>query len=226
MQQFDLIIVGGGLAGASLAVALRDTPLRIALVEHQPPQRPAGWDARVYAISPANAAFLERIGAWRHLDALRMAPIRGMQVFGDAGGRLGFFRLRHRRRGTRLDRRIVADGLRILGERQAAGKPDAVLPGPARVPGFLAGCGHPWPRRWQRAVGPPAGRCRRARLVGAPGGRAGGGQHAVRGKGCRGQPGDGTAASPDRLAVVPRRWRAGLAATAGEPYLDRVVHCR
>ena len=35
MQQFDLIIVGGGLAGASLAVALRDTRLRIALVEHQ-----------------------------------------------------------------------------------------------------------------------------------------------------------------------------------------------
>ena len=30
MQQFDLIIVGGGLAGASLAIALRDTPLRVA----------------------------------------------------------------------------------------------------------------------------------------------------------------------------------------------------
>ena len=33
MQQFDLIIVGGGLAGASLAVALRESRLRIALVE-------------------------------------------------------------------------------------------------------------------------------------------------------------------------------------------------
>jgi 2-polyprenyl-6-methoxyphenol hydroxylase-like FAD-dependent oxidoreductase len=37
MQQFDLIIVGGGLAGASLALALRNTRLRIALVESQPP---------------------------------------------------------------------------------------------------------------------------------------------------------------------------------------------
>ena len=90
MQQFDLIIVGGGLAGASLAVALRDTPLRIALVEHQPPRRPDGWDARVYAISPANAAFLERIGAWRHLDGERISPIRAMDVRGDAGGRLAF----------------------------------------------------------------------------------------------------------------------------------------
>jgi len=90
MQHFDLIIVGGGLAGASLAVALRDSRLRIALVEHQPPARPAGWDARIYAISPANVDFLEAIGAWRHLDAARMAPIRGMQIFGDAGGRLDF----------------------------------------------------------------------------------------------------------------------------------------
>ena len=90
MQQFDLIIVGGGLAGASLALALRDTRLRIALVEGLAPHRPEGWDARIYAISPANVVFLESIGAWRHLDASRMAPIRAMQVSGDAGGRLDF----------------------------------------------------------------------------------------------------------------------------------------
>ena len=90
MQKFDLIIVGGGLAGASLAIALRDTPLRIALVEHQPPSRPAGWDARVYAISPANMAFLDRIGARKHLDADRISQIRGMDVRGDAGGRVVF----------------------------------------------------------------------------------------------------------------------------------------
>lgn len=90
MQHFDLIIVGGGLAGASLALALRDSRLRIALVESRPPVVPAGWDARIYAISPANVAFLEALGAWKHLDRQRMAPIRHMQVFGDAGGRLDF----------------------------------------------------------------------------------------------------------------------------------------
>ena len=90
MQQFDLIIVGGGLAGASLALALRNTRLRIALVEHQPPRRPEGWDARIYAISPTNVEFLESIGVWRHLDAQRTAPIRAMEIFGDAGGRLEF----------------------------------------------------------------------------------------------------------------------------------------
>jgi ubiquinone biosynthesis UbiH/UbiF/VisC/COQ6 family hydroxylase len=90
MQHFDLIIVGGGLAGASLALALRDSRLRIALVESRPPVRPDGWDARIYALSPANVAFLEALGAWKHLDTQRLAPIRHMQIFGDAGGRLNF----------------------------------------------------------------------------------------------------------------------------------------
>lgn len=90
MQQFDLIIVGGGLAGASLALALRNSRLRIALVENEAPRTPEGWDARIYAISPANVAFLESIGAWQHLNAARIEPIRAMQIAGDAGGRLDF----------------------------------------------------------------------------------------------------------------------------------------
>lgn len=90
MQSFDLVIVGGGLAGASLAVALRNSRLKIALVENQPPRRPDGWDARIYAVSPANAAFLESIGVWKHLDRERLAPVRAMEIFGDAGGHLGF----------------------------------------------------------------------------------------------------------------------------------------
>jgi ubiquinone biosynthesis UbiH/UbiF/VisC/COQ6 family hydroxylase len=90
MQEFDLIIVGGGLAGTSLALALRDSRLRIALVESHSPARSADWDSRIYAISPASAGFLDQIGAWKHLDRERVAPIRGMQVRGDAGGQLEF----------------------------------------------------------------------------------------------------------------------------------------
>jgi 2-octaprenylphenol hydroxylase len=90
---FDVIIVGGGLAGLSLAAALRSAPLSIALVEGNPPpkQMPAAaWDARIYAVSPGNARFLDDIGAWRHLDPARMAAVRDMEVRGDAGGRLDF----------------------------------------------------------------------------------------------------------------------------------------
>ncbi len=85
---FDLAIVGGGLAGLALARAARG--LRIALVAQQrapaAPQSGEEIDARVYAITPGNAAFLSSLGAWRALDAERIAPVRAMRVFGDAPG--------------------------------------------------------------------------------------------------------------------------------------------
>lgn len=89
-MHFDIAIVGGGLAGLSLACALRDTSLKIALLEQRPPQRPSGWDARVYAISPANVDFLSRVGVWKHLDHERIARIAAMEVYGDKGARLDF----------------------------------------------------------------------------------------------------------------------------------------
>ncbi|WP_131110124.1 UbiH/UbiF family hydroxylase [Sulfuricystis thermophila] len=89
-MDYDLIIVGGGLAGLSLAVALRKSRLKIAVVEAHPPVRPEGWDARVYAISPANVRFLDEIGIWRHLDLTRCQKVTRMSVHGDRGGALEF----------------------------------------------------------------------------------------------------------------------------------------
>ncbi|MFZ4536420.1 UbiH/UbiF family hydroxylase [Propionivibrio sp.] len=89
-MQFDVVIVGGGLAGLSLACALRDTRLKIALVESRAPTPAIGWDARVYAISPVNADFLQKIGAWKHLDAERITPIYAMKILGDGGAQLDF----------------------------------------------------------------------------------------------------------------------------------------
>jgi ubiquinone biosynthesis UbiH/UbiF/VisC/COQ6 family hydroxylase len=86
---FDLVIVGAGLVGTSLALALKGSGLRIALVEPRPPAPvPAdgSWDVRVYAISPGSARFLEAAGAWSRLDPGRVAPVREMQVLGDDGG--------------------------------------------------------------------------------------------------------------------------------------------
>jgi len=89
-MQFDVVIVGGGLAGLALACALRETRLKIALVESHVPTPAIGWDVRVYAISPANAGFLQKIGAWKHLDAERIAPIYTMKILGDGGAQLDF----------------------------------------------------------------------------------------------------------------------------------------
>ncbi len=90
-MDFDLIIVGAGLAGASFATALKNSRLRIALVEHQVPAAPAAdRDSRVYAINPAARHFLEEIGLWRHLDTERLTPVHDMAIHGDGGGRLDF----------------------------------------------------------------------------------------------------------------------------------------
>src|SRR5512146_932187 len=83
---FDVIICGGGLVGASLALALRSSGLGVAIVE---PRRPApvpsgeSWDSRVYAISPGNAAFLADCGIWPQVPQERVARVEAMEVFGD-----------------------------------------------------------------------------------------------------------------------------------------------
>ncbi|MFN7086717.1 MAG: UbiH/UbiF family hydroxylase [Burkholderiales bacterium] len=82
---FDVIIVGGGLVGASLALALAG--LDVAIVEPRLPPPPAAadsWDSRVYAISPGSAAFLEGCGAWRMLPQQRITRVERMRVYGDA----------------------------------------------------------------------------------------------------------------------------------------------
>src|SRR5712691_1736533 len=91
-MDFDMVIIGGGLAGASLAAALAESGLRLALIERKAPPSPgADWDSRVYALTPASTAFLDRIGAWRRLEAARVTPIYDMRVFGDDGSsRLDF----------------------------------------------------------------------------------------------------------------------------------------
>ena len=86
-MDFDVVVVGSGLVGTSLALALRIAGLKLAVVEAQPPQvaRAAAWDSRVYAISPGSAAFLERCGVWQELDMTRVCRVEAMRVVGDDG---------------------------------------------------------------------------------------------------------------------------------------------
>ncbi len=90
---YDVIIAGAGLVGASLALALKYSGLRLALVESHAPSKDeqTGWDKRIYALSPGTAAFLDGCGVWQRLDSARITPITEMQVYGDDGAsRLDF----------------------------------------------------------------------------------------------------------------------------------------
>ncbi len=88
----DVAIVGGGMVGASLAVALRDTPLTVALIEGFAPDAAAqpSFDDRTTAIGNGSRAVFEGLGVWPQMAA-EGAAIRTIHV-SDAG-RFGFARL-------------------------------------------------------------------------------------------------------------------------------------
>ncbi len=88
---FDVLIIGGGLVGTSLAAALESSGLSVALVEAQSMSPDSeGWDSRIYAISPGGASFLTQSGAWQRLDMARVQQVEQMRVFGDEGADLAF----------------------------------------------------------------------------------------------------------------------------------------
>lgn len=93
-KKYDVVIVGGGLVGASLAAALKDSGLTLALVEAgMPPDTTTAtddWDSRIYAISPGSRTFLEQSGVWPLLNRARIAPVEAMRVFGDIDSKLEF----------------------------------------------------------------------------------------------------------------------------------------
>ena len=90
-MDFDVVIIGGGLVGASLAAALKSSGLSLALLENSTAStRFEGWDSRIYAISPGNAKFLADCGAWQRIDATRIQQVTHMHVYGDQGAELDF----------------------------------------------------------------------------------------------------------------------------------------
>lgn len=89
---YDLVVVGGGLIGGSLACAASATGLRIALVEAvtaEAPRQPS-YDERVIALSWGSRQILDAIGLWGGIEA-DAAPIH--QVHISDRGHFGFSHL-------------------------------------------------------------------------------------------------------------------------------------
>lgn len=69
-QQFDIVIVGGGLAGGLAGIALGKAGFSCAIIDAAPPQamRNAAFDGRTTAISYASARLFKRLGLWAQIE--------------------------------------------------------------------------------------------------------------------------------------------------------------
>ncbi len=88
VTEFDVLIVGGGMVGATLARALADTSLRIGLIEQSQPKdfdAEQPHDLRVSALSMASQRILKSCGAWDGVLARRYCPFKRMRVWETAG---------------------------------------------------------------------------------------------------------------------------------------------
>jgi 2-octaprenyl-6-methoxyphenol hydroxylase len=129
----DVAIVGGGLVGASLALALAGTDKRIALIEAFPTDAAAqpSFDDRTTALGNGSRRIFETLGVWQHLAA-DAGAVREIRV--SEAGRLGGARLLASEQQLEQLGFVVPN--RLIGAalwRQLATHPQILLRCPARV---------------------------------------------------------------------------------------------
>ena len=83
----DILIIGGGLNGPTLALALAQAGLRVAVVDPRPADARAGdnFDGRAYALAIASVRLLTAIGVWPMVEG-KAQPIREIKA---SDGRAG-----------------------------------------------------------------------------------------------------------------------------------------
>ena len=81
-MDYDLLIIGGGMVGASLAHALRDLDLRIGIVEAvalEENSQPS-YDARAIALSQGSKRIFDAMGVWAAMVEQGVSPITHIHV--------------------------------------------------------------------------------------------------------------------------------------------------
>ncbi|MBI4695203.1 MAG: FAD-dependent monooxygenase [Gammaproteobacteria bacterium] len=84
----DIAIAGAGVVGATVACLLADAGFEVVVVDPTtlPEVEDDAYDLRVFSLTPATLAVLERAGIWREVNHERVARYRRMEVW-DAGSR-------------------------------------------------------------------------------------------------------------------------------------------
>ena len=86
----DVLIVGAGMVGSALALALQDSGLEVLLLDGSPLSvKPfaadAAFEPRVSALSAASQRILERLGVWDGIAQRRSSPYTDMHVWDGSG---------------------------------------------------------------------------------------------------------------------------------------------
>ncbi|OAN29975.1 2-octaprenyl-3-methyl-6-methoxy-1,4-benzoquinol hydroxylase [Pseudomonas oryzihabitans] len=86
----DLVIVGAGMVGSALALALADSGLSVVLLDRGPltpgaVESDLPFEPRVSALSLASQRILQRLGAWGGILARRVSPYQAMHVWDGSG---------------------------------------------------------------------------------------------------------------------------------------------
>lgn len=87
-SQYDIVVAGGGMVGATAAVLLAKSGFSVALIESRQPglfDPDASVGLRVSAISQGSASILEQAGAWQLVEASRHCPYLRMHIEDGAG---------------------------------------------------------------------------------------------------------------------------------------------
>jgi len=96
---YDLLIIGGGMVGASLVHALRRLPLRVAVVEASAPGAAhPSFDARGIALAQGSKRIFDGLGLWQALQSEGATAITNIHV--SDRGRFGSARLSARDEGV------------------------------------------------------------------------------------------------------------------------------
>jgi len=85
----DIVVVGGGMVGAVVALGAARLGLDVMLVEAQHPvsfESNQAYDLRVSAISAASRNIFSSLGAWRGMQRMRVCPFRRMAVWDGSTG--------------------------------------------------------------------------------------------------------------------------------------------
>jgi len=83
-QEFDVIVVGAGMVGTALATGLGQQGLKVALIDRAEPAAFHPDHAphiRVSALSTGSERYLDSLGAWPRILAMRATPYRRLAVW-------------------------------------------------------------------------------------------------------------------------------------------------